>query len=110
MGWVTLWLYCIAHELEDAERLRKGLVLGHAVAVQVGQLGVPIEPPARKPGQAVVLVLDAGEVVAFDSPHKLSLQEDGVFAAMIDDTGKGMANELRRRASRASLVGLADTS
>ena len=56
-----------------------------------------------------ILVLDAGEVVAFDSPHKLSLQQDGVFASMIDDTGKGMANELRRRASRASLVGLADT-
>lgn len=55
-----------------------------------------------------ILVLDRGEVVAFDSPHKLSLQENGVFASMIDDTGRGMANELRRRASRASLVGLAD--
>ena len=55
-----------------------------------------------------ILVLGAGQVVAFDSPHRLSLEENGVFASMIDDTGKGMANNLRRRASRASLVGLVD--
>ena len=55
-----------------------------------------------------ILVLGGGEVVAFDSPHKLSLEENGVFASMIEDTGKGMASELRRRASRASLVDLAN--
>lgn len=55
-----------------------------------------------------ILVLGGGEVVAFDSPHKLSLEENGVFASMIEDTGKGMASELRRRASRASLVDFAN--
>ena len=53
-----------------------------------------------------ILVLGGGEVVAFDSPHNLSLEKDGVFASMLDDTGKGMASELRRRASRASLIDL----
>ena len=57
-----------------------------------------------------ILVLGGGEVVAFDSPHKLSLEENGVFASMIEDTGKGMAGELRRRASRASLVDLGNAS
>lgn len=57
-----------------------------------------------------ILVLGGGEVVAFDTPHKLSLEEKGVFASMIEDTGKGMASELRRRASRVSLVDLGDAN
>ena len=57
-----------------------------------------------------ILVLGGGEVVAFDTPHKLSLEENGVFASMIEDTGKGMASELRRRASRVSLVDLGDAN
>ena len=28
-----------------------------------------------------ILVLGGGEVVAFDTPHKLSLEENGVFAS-----------------------------
>jgi ABC-type multidrug transport system fused ATPase/permease subunit len=51
-----------------------------------------------------ILVLGNGEVLAFDTPEKLASEEGSVFSSMIDDTGRGMATELRRRASRSSLV------
>jgi ABC-type multidrug transport system fused ATPase/permease subunit len=45
----------------------------------------------------VVLVLGAGKVLEFDSPHNL-IEKNGHFAKMVNDTGAEMSNELRRRA------------
>lgn len=55
-----------------------------------------------------ILVLGDGGVLAFGTPHHLATEKKGVFGSMIDDTGKHMAHELRRRASRGSLVNLTD--
>jgi ATP-binding cassette subfamily C (CFTR/MRP) protein 4 len=45
----------------------------------------------------VVLVLGAGKVLEFDSPHNL-IEKNGHFAKMVNDTGAEMSDELRRRA------------
>eukprot|EP01083_Nonionella_stella_P208688 757133_1 len=43
----------------------------------------------------VVLVLGAGKVLEFDSPHNL-IEKNGHFAKMVNDTGAEMSDELRR--------------
>ncbi len=48
-----------------------------------------------------VLVLDAGRVIEFDEPHLLLQNENGLFASMVQMTGKGMANTLKEMAQIA---------
>ncbi len=48
-----------------------------------------------------VLVLDAGRVIEFDEPHLLLQNENGLFASMVQMTGKGMANNLKEMAQIA---------
>lgn len=49
-----------------------------------------------------ILVLGNGKVIAYDTPNALASEKGSVFSSMIDDTGKGMATELRRRTRRQS--------
>jgi ABC-type multidrug transport system fused ATPase/permease subunit len=44
-----------------------------------------------------ILVLDHGKVVEYDSPHQL-LQQGGIFAKMVEDSGPANAQVLRRLA------------
>lgn len=45
-----------------------------------------------------VLVLDAGRVVEFDTPHNLLCDERSMFASMVASTGRGMADTLKQMA------------
>jgi len=41
-----------------------------------------------------VLVLDAGHIEQYDSPHSLIQQNDGIFAQMLETTGQSMKQHL----------------
>lgn len=43
-----------------------------------------------------VLVLDAGRVAQFDAPHNLAQDSDGIFAQMLETTGKSMEQHLKQ--------------
>ena len=43
-----------------------------------------------------VLVLDAGHIAQFDSPHKLAQDNSGIFAQMLETTGNSMENHLKQ--------------
>ena len=45
-----------------------------------------------------VLVLDAGQVIEFDSPYNLLQNSKGTFYDMVETTGKGMREMLREMA------------
>ena len=46
-----------------------------------------------------VLVLDAGQVIEFDSPYNLLENTTGTFYDMVETTGKGMKEMLREMAT-----------
>ncbi|CAH2068680.1 unnamed protein product, partial [Iphiclides podalirius] len=48
-----------------------------------------------------VLVMDAGQLVEFEHPHVLLQKSDGVLRAMVDQTGRAMAETLARVAQQA---------
>ncbi|XP_028159464.1 probable multidrug resistance-associated protein lethal(2)03659 isoform X1 [Ostrinia furnacalis] len=48
-----------------------------------------------------VLVMDAGQMVEFDHPHNLLQKEGGVLRAMVEQTGRSMADSLARVAQQA---------
>ncbi|CAG2176527.1 unnamed protein product, partial [Oppiella nova] len=48
-----------------------------------------------------VLVLDAGLIAQFDSPYSLCEDRDGIFAHMLETTGKSMEQHLRQIAANA---------
>ena len=50
-----------------------------------------------------IIVMDKGEVIEFDQPHKL-LQKGGHFASMVEATGKERAALLREKAHAAYLT------
>ena len=53
-----------------------------------------------------VLVLDAGHIAQFDSPHNLAQDEDGIFAQMLETTGKSMENHLKQMALKSYVTKL----
>ncbi|CAH0405995.1 unnamed protein product [Chilo suppressalis] len=48
-----------------------------------------------------VLVMDAGQMVEFSSPHELLQREGGILRAMVEQTGRSMADTLARIALQA---------
>ncbi|KAL4704833.1 hypothetical protein ACJJTC_001308 [Scirpophaga incertulas] len=48
-----------------------------------------------------VLVMDAGQMVEFDHPHKLLSKPNGVLRGMVEQTGRSMADNLIRIAQQA---------
>lgn len=52
-----------------------------------------------------VLVMNAGVVAEFDSPHALLQLPDGIFKGMVDSTGVESASFLRATAERAMVSG-----
>ncbi|CAH1101572.1 unnamed protein product [Psylliodes chrysocephalus] len=48
-----------------------------------------------------VLVMDQGTVAEFDHPHILLQNENGIFSKMVEDTGKGTNDQLRKVARDA---------
>ena len=43
-----------------------------------------------------VLVLDAGQIIEFDLPHNLLQNPNGTFHEMVETTGKGMKEMLKK--------------
>lgn len=43
-----------------------------------------------------VLVMDAGTMVEFDHPHLLLQKPNGVFARMVNESGKATADQLKK--------------
>ena len=50
-----------------------------------------------------VLVLDAGRIAQFDAPHILAQNRDGIFAQMLETTGKPMEEHLKKIALQSSV-------
>jgi hypothetical protein len=50
-----------------------------------------------------VLVLDAGHIAQFDSPNSLIQEKDGIFAQMLETTGKSMEQHLKQIALKAHI-------
>ena len=52
-----------------------------------------------------ILVLGAGAVLEYGSPHELIEKVNGAFASMVNDTGSAMKRELTSRAKMSSVKG-----